>query len=206
MTITFYTHQKDRIFYMVTEEKGQITLEAILILGFFILMFIAVSIPMTFNSRYAALDTAILTDAKFATEQIASAANTVIVNGSKKTIDVYIPGYKAGSLHSGTRICTDGGYINTTVLIVRYDGSGAVKLAESYNFSKKLYGSGWSMSTTDGLGRILEDEGRRYTLKIEYKSVTSNTANTMSDVTDKTTIECTDVLTSASLPTGWSTT
>lgn len=192
---------------MAAEENGQITLEAILILGFFILIFIAVSMPMTFNSRYAALDTSILTDAKFATEQIASAANTVIVNGSKKTIEVYIPGYKGGSFHSGTRICTDGSYINTTVLIVRYDGSGAVQLAEAYTFSKRLYGSGWNMSTPDGLGRILEDEGRRYTLKIEYKSMTSNTANTMSDLTDiDDDTECDEILTSTSIPDGWSTT
>jgi hypothetical protein len=188
---------------MFSDEKGQITVEAVLILGFFIMIFVGVTVPMTFNARYTAIDTSILTDAKFATEQIASAVNTVVVNGSKRTIDVYVPGYKAGSIHTGTRICTDGDYLNTTVLIVRYYANGTAKVSEAYDFSHKLYGGNWTLSTSDASAtdRILEDEGRRYSIVIEYKSITSNTNNTMTDVTKAQTACALNL--SGAPPAGW---
>jgi len=185
---------------MLAGERGQITVEAVLILGFFIMVFFGVTVPLTFNARDAAMDTSILSDAKFATEQIASAANTVVVNGSKRTIDVYVPGYKSGSTHIGTRICTDGHYLNTTVLIVRFSGNGSIRFAEDYEFSAKLYGGNWSITTPDGKDRILEDEGRRYTLEIEYKTINSLTSNTMTDVTGDT--RC-DRSFSGTPPAGW---
>jgi uncharacterized protein (UPF0333 family) len=154
---------------MISGEKGQITIEAVLILGFFIMIFIGVTVPMAFNARTSAIDTTVLADAKFATEQIASAASTVVVNGSKRTLEVYVPGYNSSSLNVGTRICTDGSNINTTVGIVRAGGS------ESYNFSAKLFSDGWDLNSN---GYIAEKSGKRYTIVITYKNITSTTANT----------------------------
>ncbi|RMF91697.1 MAG: hypothetical protein D6733_00470 [Methanobacteriota archaeon] len=162
---------------MHAEEKGQITVEAVLILGFFLMIFIGVTVPMTFNARYTSLDTTVLADAKYATEQIASAANTVVVDGSRRTIDVYIPGYRGGSVRMATRICTDGNYLNTTVGIMHPRSGYNTTVIEAYNFSARLYGGGWSLTAPSGKNYILEDQGRRYTLVIEYKSINSTTSN-----------------------------
>ncbi len=150
---------------MAIDEKGQITIEAVLILGFFILIFIGVTVPMAFDARNAATDTTIVADAKFATEQIAAAASTVITNGSKRTIDVYVPGYLGGSNNISTRICNDstGSYLNTTVNI-QHTG-----VSETYNISSKLYGGGWSLNSGSC---ITENTGRRYAVVIEYKNIT----------------------------------
>jgi uncharacterized protein (UPF0333 family) len=120
---------------MLKGEKGQITVEAVLILGFFILIFVGVTVPMVFNARDSAIDTTVLADAKFATEEIAAATNQVVVNGSKRTIEIYVPGNNGSSTKIGTRICTDGLNINTTVGILR-DGVG-----ESHDISAKEYKS-----------------------------------------------------------------
>jgi uncharacterized protein (UPF0333 family) len=165
---------------MVSDEKGQITVEAILILGFFMLIFIGVTVPLAFNARYSAIDTSVLADAKFATEQIAGAAGTVITPGSRRTIDVYVPGYKSGDINIGTRICTDGSYVNTTVAIDRGNaGMNQSRVIESHNISSKLYGAGWSVSAPSGLTYISENSGKRYTIVIEYKSINSTTANSL---------------------------
>lgn len=158
---------------MISCEKGQITVEAVLILGFFILIFFAVTVPMAFNAMNSATDATVLADAKFATEQIASAASAVVVNGSKRTIEVYVPGYNSSAIRIGTRICASGSYVNTTVAISR---SG---VTESHNISAKLYGSGWNMTSVSGTAYIAEDRGKRYTLVITYKSINSTTTNSL---------------------------
>jgi uncharacterized protein (UPF0333 family) len=149
---------------MISGEKGQITVEAVLILGFFVLIFIGVTVPMTFEARNTALDTTIIADAKFATEQIASAANTVILNGSKRTIDVYVPGASAGSINISTTICnsTDGSAINTTVAITRSNFS------ESHAITSELKGGNWVLNSN---GCIVENQGRRYSAVVEYKTI-----------------------------------
>ena len=165
---------------MVSDEKGQITVEAVLILGFFILIFIGVTVPMAFNARAAAIDTSVLADAKFATEQIAGAAGTVIVNGSRRTIDVYVPGYKSADINIGTRICTDGAYINTTVAIDRgASGVNQSRIIESHDISAKLYGTNWTIINPAGGAYISESSGKRYTIVIEYRSLDSTTANSL---------------------------
>ncbi len=154
------------------DNRGQITVEAVLILGFFILIFFGVTVPMAFQARNAAIDTTVLADAKFATGQIASAAGTVLVNGSRRTIDVYVPAYQSNTIKIGTRICTDGTYLNTTVAINR------TGVAETHELSQKLYGSGWSLTSASGTAYIAENIGKRYTIVIEYKSINSTTTNT----------------------------
>jgi uncharacterized protein (UPF0333 family) len=148
---------------MISSEKGQITVEAVLIMGFFVLIFFGVTVPMAFNARDSALDTTIIGDAKFATEQIAGAANTIIINGSKRTIDVYVPGYSAGSINITTTMCSDGSHINTSVGITR---SGST---ETHNVSSKLYGGGWTLNSG---GCVVESAGERYTTVVEYKTIT----------------------------------
>jgi uncharacterized protein (UPF0333 family) len=171
-TLIFYTQALLRDNTMLKGEKGQITVEAVLILGFFILIFVGVTVPMVFNARDSAIDTTVLADAKFATEEIAAATNQVVVNGSKRTIEIYVPGNNGSSTKIGTRICTDGLNINTTVGILR-DGVG-----ESHDISAKLYSSGWSL-TSPSTSYILETSGKRYTIEIEYKSIESTTSNSL---------------------------
>lgn len=165
--------KKDGIMDM-KNNQGQITVEAVLILGFFILIFFGVTVPMAFQARNSAIDITALADAKFATEQIASAAGTVLVNGSRRTIDVYVPGYQSNSIKIGTRICTDGTYLNTTVAINR------TGVSETHELSQKLYGSGWSLTSASGTDYIAENVGKRYTIVIEYKSINSTTSNSFS--------------------------
>ena len=158
---------------MLKDTKGQITIEAILILGFMVALFMGVTVPLAFDASDTARDTSIISDAKFATEQIAAAANTVIVNGSRRTMDVFVPGFTSGAVRIGTRICTNGDYINTTVAIVR-DGQ-----TETHELSKKLQGTGWTILS--GNGAILENRGKRYTIIVEYKEINSTTANSFTN-------------------------
>jgi uncharacterized protein (UPF0333 family) len=143
---------------MTQGEKGQITVEAVLILGFFLLIFIGVTFPMAFTARNTATDTTVLADAKFATEQIGGAAGSVVVNGSKRTLEVYVPGYNSPSKSISTTICSDGDYINTTVAIN----------TESYNLSSKLYGGGWILNSDSC---VTETNGSRYDVVVTYKNI-----------------------------------
>ncbi len=173
------------------EERGQITIEAIIIFGMLILILVAISWPMAWRARNAANDVTMVSDARYATEQIASAANSIVVPGGKRTIEVYVPGYLSPGnttggvplTHIATRICSpDGSNLVTTVIIMRRASDGAIKREEEHNFTTKLYGSNWSFSV-GGEDAIVEDRGKRYTLELYWKNITSTTSNSLSNVT-----------------------
>ncbi|MDI6654883.1 MAG: hypothetical protein QME59_03245 [Candidatus Hydrothermarchaeota archaeon] len=154
-------------------EKGQITIEAIIIFGALILIFVGVSVPLAFKVKDAATDVAIVSDARYAAEKIVSAANSISTPGEKRTVEVYIPGYtSAGTVGNfplikiQTNIATNGSALNTEIVITRYRDDGTLKQHEKHSFARNLYGSGWSMST------INESSGRRYEFVVGWKNIT----------------------------------
>lgn len=162
-----------RIKDLLEKENAQITIEAILIIGFFILIFFSITVPMAFKVAHYSRDLSVASDARFAFNEILSAANSVVVNGSRRTISIYIPGYNASDINE-TRI---------TVICNNSDGSklvGFVFLAknrEIRNFSSSLYGSNWQVSDASGDNKIMEIAGRRHVITVEYKKITSNLTN-----------------------------
>lgn len=154
--------------------RGQITIEAILIFGLFILIFIGVSVPLAFKARDMASDTAIIADARYATEEIVSTANSVAVPGEKRSIRVYIPGFTSqGVAQNGqpisktiTSLSTNGTHMLVGISITRYRQDGTLKLAETRNITRKLYGQGWTMPP------ISENNGRWYSFTIYWRNIT----------------------------------
>jgi uncharacterized protein (UPF0333 family) len=138
--------------------KGQITIEALFVLGVFILLITSISIPNVFRTVEAARDVRIVSDARYAAEQIATVVNSIGEN-EKRTFDVYIPGYSSESVTMETCISVDGN-LNTTVKINK---SGKT---ESYSFLKTLQGDWESVN-----GTICEDKGKRYVIEISWGKI-----------------------------------
>ncbi|MEE9594023.1 MAG: hypothetical protein V3V92_01345 [Candidatus Hydrothermarchaeales archaeon] len=182
----------------MSEESGQITIEAIFIFGMLIIVLVSISFPLSFRVKATAYDVAILTDARYVIEQIGAAADTITTPGSKRTIQVYVPGLKSQGntttdvpiTHIATRICTDGTELTSTVLIVRRRSNGNVTRLETHNFTRKLFGSNWGI-TSSGTSAIVEDIGKWYDLTITWKSINSTSSNSISG------IDCTTDLTTA---------
>jgi len=152
-------------------EQGQITIEAILIIGFFVLIFFSITVPLALRSADYARDLAVASDARYAFNEIASAANSVVVNGSKRTIEIYMPGYKttSGSVERVTVICASGSTLYGKVIL----GGGS----EVKSFNATLYGSGWTVKDKNGISNIVEDRGRRHTITVMRGNITSNQVN-----------------------------
>lgn len=154
--------------------RAQITIEAILIFGLFILIFIGVSVPLAFKARDMASDTGIVADARYAAEEIAAAANSISVPGEKRTIRVYIPGFtSAGKAPNGeplgkitTSISTNGTHLLVGVSIKRYRSDGTLKQQETHNITRRLHGTGWTMNP------LSESNGRWYSFKIYWRNLT----------------------------------
>jgi hypothetical protein len=154
--------------------RGQITIEAILIFGLFILIFLGVSVPLAFKARDMASDTGIVADARYAAEEITATANSIAVPGEKRTIRVYIPGFtSSGTAQNGQPISrtttswsTNGTHLLVGISIARYRQDGTLKLAETHNITTRLYGEGWTMTP------FSESRGRWYSIVIYWRSIT----------------------------------
>ncbi len=162
-------------------ERGQITIEAILIFGMFIIVLVGISYPLAFRVKATADDVAIISDARYATEQIGTSADSVVTPDSKRTIKVYVPGFKSTGntttnrplIHIATRICTNGTDLITTILIARREPDGGYRRLETHNLSRKLMGANWTLGTNV----IVEDIGKWYDIVVKWKNITSNTSN-----------------------------
>ncbi len=156
------------------ENSGQITIEAILIFGLFVLIFLGVSVPLAFKARDMASDTGIVADARYAAEEITATANSIAVPGEKRTIRVYIPGFTStGIAQNGEPISkaatswrTNGTHLMVGISITRYRQDGTLKLAETYNITTQLYGKGWTMTP------FTESSGRWYSFAIYWRNIT----------------------------------
>jgi uncharacterized protein (UPF0333 family) len=138
-------------------ERGQITIEALIIVGIFIIILVGISLPLMFHAKRTATDVTVIADARYATEQIAAAANSVVTPGTKRTVDVYVPGYNSTARVITTTITTDGSNLTTTVTIPDED---------PYNMTIELYGDNWEMED------INESVGNRYSFIITWKNIT----------------------------------
>jgi len=171
------------------EERGQITIEAILIFGMFILILVGISYPLAFRVRADADDISLLSDARFAIEQIGAATDTITTPGSKRTIQVYIPGFKSPGntstnvpiTHIATRICIDGNNMNSTVLLIRRQSDGTVSRLETHTFTRSLYSSNWGI-TSSNIASIVEDRGRWHDITLTWQTINSTTGNSISGI------------------------
>ena len=143
------------------DDKGQITIEALLMFGVMIVIFL-VLVSYAFDADYAARDVQFVSDARYVTEQIVSNANMVATPGDVRTVEVYIPGFTSrdGNFIMTTNIRTDGDSITTNASITRN------ATTESYTIEKDLYGTGWQMNN------ISESNGSWYTLSITWRNIT----------------------------------
>lgn len=156
---------------MASNEKGQITIEAVLIIGFFVFVFFSITVPLAFRAVGAARDLSVASDARYAFNEILSAASSITANGSKRTINVYIPGYNAASASEKrvTVICASGSTLYGKVILAKNN--------EIKSFSAPLYGSGWALGDANGSSNIIEDTGRRHTITITWKNIVSDQTN-----------------------------
>lgn len=145
-------------------EKGQVAIEAMLIMGMFMVLLITVSLPIIFRTKASARDVSLVADARYVTDQIANAANSIVHPDEKRTIDVYIPGFNSPDTSIPVTIGTDGGNLVTTVALPSGDETMTID----------LYGSGWTMynGSTGSQSNISEAVGGRYNIALRWKNIT----------------------------------
>lgn len=163
-------------------EKGQITVEAIILIGIFFLILLSITVPMLFYSKGAAEDVTVVSDARYAVESITSAVNSVVTPGSKRTIEVYIPAARSAGNVSGstpyinitTTMDTDGDVLIANVSIKRYRSDGTLRVDDVRTITRDLYGSGWVLfdNATQTEKGITEEIGKKYDIVITWKNIT----------------------------------
>jgi hypothetical protein len=188
----------------MAEERAQITIEALLIMGVFILLLISVSLQNIFQAVDSTRDVQVVSDARFASEQIVNAANVISNPYEKKRLKIHIPGYSSpGTTSEGnpiiwitTCISTDGDVLATTIQIKRYGDDGNITQNDEYSFNRDLPGEGWEIYVPNAtLSKpIYEDDGYSYTLDISWKNITSQT--NLEWIVDNCTVEGFDAKTS----------
>gem|GEM_PF-6273737 len=166
-------------------QKAEVTIEALFIMGVFILILVTVSISNIFEAVDTTRDVRVVSDAKYVAEQIATYASSITNPYEKKILRIYIPGYSSsGTTPAGdpliwirSCISTDGDVLNTTVQTIRYSNEGIITKQEEYSFTKDLPGTGWAIYVPNSTAPkpIFEDEGYTYTLVISWKNITSQT-------------------------------
>lgn len=168
-------------------ERGQITIEMILVFGMFVMLVFAVSVPTVFRGEKSARDIQFISDAKFATEQLATFAMSISNPHERRNVGIYMPGYTSAGNASNNLpiirmvmcITTSGSVLNTTVAIVRRNSDGTVDMQETHGFSENLGGGNWKTYVNTGSGYqegvIIEDGGRTYNITLSWENITSNT-------------------------------
>lgn len=146
------------------EERGQITIEALLIVGMFMVLIFTVSYPIVFRTKRSARDVSLIGDARFVTDQITNAANSIIHPDERRKIDVYVPGYDSVDIDIPVNMGTDGDKLITTVALP----------AGNETLTADLYGTGWKLytGTTGAELNLTEDSGGRYNITIRWKNIT----------------------------------
>ncbi|WP_456475173.1 hypothetical protein [Candidatus Pyrohabitans sp.] len=163
--------------------KAQITVEALIVMGAILLILLSVSVPFTLQSGRYARDVQHAGDARYAVEEIATAANSISNEYEKRTLRLFVPGYTSAGVDANgmpiiertTRITTsdDGGALVAQLTQVRRRSNGSVVQNDTYSFQVELYGKGWSVAYANGtVGDIVESSGAWYTINITYKNIT----------------------------------
>ncbi|MBU2559535.1 hypothetical protein KKA03_01415 [archaeon] len=168
-------------------ERGQVTVEMILIFGLFMMILIGVSVPSVLKSERYARDVQFASDARFASERLVTYAGSISNPHEKKTVEIYMPGYTSSANSTDNKplmwmgMCTSisGSVLNTTLGMVRRTSDGTVTLQETHNFVRDLGSGNWSIyvNTTSGFqkGVLIESIGKRYNITIQWENITSNT-------------------------------
>ncbi len=159
------------------DSRAQITIETLLIMGAILMILVTVSIPVTLKSSRYAKDVQHAGDARYAAEEIAAVANSLSTSSEVRRLRMYIPGYNSPRNKRITEIraTPQGDGLSVTMYILRYSSTGIVVSNESYNFTVKLYGSGWKVyNGTSGAEGIAEPAGSWYTVVISSKNITFN--------------------------------
>jgi len=146
------------------DEKGQVTIEAMLIMGMFMVLLVTVSLPIVFRTKTSARDVSLVADARYVTDQIANTANSIVHPDEKRTMDMYIPGFNSPDTSIPVTIGTDGGNLVTTVALPTGNETMTIE----------LYGSSWVMydGSTGSQSNISEATGKRYTITLRWKNIT----------------------------------
>ena len=168
-------------------ERGQVTVEMIFIFGLFMMILIGVSVPSVLKGERYARDVQFVSDAKFASERLATIASTMSNPYEKRNIEIYMPGYTSTSNSTDNKplmwmgMCTSfsGSVLNTTLGMVRRKNDGTVTLQETQSFTRDLGAGNWKTYVNTGSGYeervLIESIGRRYNLTISWENITSNT-------------------------------
>ncbi|NOZ59648.1 MAG: hypothetical protein GXO66_08780 [Euryarchaeota archaeon] len=163
------------------DNRAQITVEALIILGAILLIILSVSVPTTLFSGRVARDVQHAADARYAVEQIAAAANSITSDYERRVLTVYIPGYTTAATATGgeplqerrTVISTDGDVLKVWLSQVRRYTNGSLAANSSYSFSVDLQGTGWRLAHPNGTeASIVERSGAWYNFTITYKNIT----------------------------------
>jgi hypothetical protein len=158
----------------IRERRGQLTIEFLILMGLFILVLVGTTFLFLLETTADAREVDIVSAARFAAEEISSATYSASAPRSKRVLDVYLPGYRSAGVASGgerlanisTILTTDGENLITEVRITRYYQNGSLKLQEEWNFSRRLYGSGWTLYSEGVSGGVQEEIGSRYRVYI----------------------------------------
>jgi hypothetical protein len=167
-------------------ERGQVTVEMIFIFGLFLMIVIGVSVPSVSKSELAARDVQFVSDAKFASERLATIAGAISNPYEKRNIEMYIPGFYSGDLSGsdsaalrGMCIEANGSALNSLAFILRQNSDGETVQEDEYAFSKNLGSGDWTIYINTGSGYqegpLYEYGGRMYNLTISWGNITSNT-------------------------------
>lgn len=168
-------------------DRGQITIEMILIFGLFILLIFTVSFPTALLGDKNSREVQIASDAKFASDRLATFAASISNPSEKRNVEIYIPGFtSAGNasndkpiIWSAVCITSDGSFLNTSIAIIMRTKDGTITKQETYSFSKNLGRGNWKTYVNTGSGYsegvIVEDRGSRYNISISWENITSNT-------------------------------
>ncbi len=174
--------RRSRVFFFgrASQKGAQITIEAIILVGILIVILMGTTMPMALKAQRSATEVSFANDAKYATEQILAAANSLSAPGAKRTIVVYIPGATSARntsvgnrpfVNFTTYLSTDGSNLITTISMVRNNDDGSTFLNEVYTYSSALYGSGWMMYNAAGTAaNLTETTGRKYRFTITWES------------------------------------
>lgn len=183
-------------------ERGQVTVEMILIFGLFMVILLGVSVPSVLKGERYARDVQFVSDAKFASERLATIAGAISNPYEKKTVEIYMPGYTSTGnstdnkplMWMGSCTSASGSVLNTTVGMVRRKSDGTVTLQDTYSFTRNIGAGNWKIYVNTGSGYqegvLIESGGRRYNLTISWENITSNTVPSYTPPVD-----CSSILT-----------
>lgn len=159
------------------DERGQMTIEFIILIGLFVLILVGTSVPLAFRTTDNAVDVSLVADARYVTEELGMAADG-ISPGGRKNLTVYIPGYRSQGSVGGKQLInvttvlgTDGDNLTMRVNITRYRSDGTLDRRDSYNFSRGLPGKGWTIYNGGTLGNVTEGSGRSYRVLVSWRNM-----------------------------------